>query len=97
MASDQTRVEYQVTGMSCGHCELAVRKEVEKVPGVAATEADAQTGRLVVWGNPTEESAVIAAVENAGYSATQTGSTPNPADQGASCCGGKGGSSHASG
>ncbi|MGO1921728.1 MAG: heavy-metal-associated domain-containing protein, partial [Microbacterium sp.] len=26
--------EYQVTGMTCGHCEMSVREEVGQVAGV---------------------------------------------------------------
>jgi copper chaperone len=29
-----TQREYQVTGMTCGHCELSVREEVEQIAGV---------------------------------------------------------------
>ena len=25
---------YQVTGMTCGHCEMSVREEVGEIPGV---------------------------------------------------------------
>ena len=41
-------IEYQVTGMTCGHCEMSVREEVEQVPGVTAIDVSATTGRLVV-------------------------------------------------
>ena len=40
--------EFQVTGMSCSHCEASVRQEVAKLPGVEGIEVSAQTGRLVV-------------------------------------------------
>lgn len=63
--------EYQVSGMSCGHCEAAVRGEVGQVPGVEAVEVSAQTGKLVVAGaEPVDEAAVLVAVEEAGYRAT---------------------------
>lgn len=62
--------EFQVTGMTCGHCEMSVREEVEKIPGVESIEVSAQTGRLVV-GSATavDADAVIAAVDEAGYRA----------------------------
>lgn len=60
--------EFQVTGMSCGHCEAAIRSEVESVTGVENVDVSAQTGRLVVTGDA-EAAAVIAAVEEAGYEA----------------------------
>lgn len=66
--------EFQVTGMTCGHCELSVREEVGQVPGVEQIQVSAQTGRLVVSGAETvEASKVLAAVDEAGYSAVRVG------------------------
>lgn len=64
---------YQVTGMSCGHCETAVREEVSEVPGVEQVEVSLESGRLAVTGEAVEEAAVIAAVDEAGYSAERSG------------------------
>lgn len=65
--------EYQVDGMTCGHCEGAVRAEVRKVEGVTAVEVSAQTGRLVVTAEqPVDDDAVIAAVDEAGYAAVRS-------------------------
>ncbi|SJN10773.1 Copper chaperone [Leucobacter sp. 7(1)] len=62
--------EYQVTGMTCGHCELSIREEVSEIPGVDAVEVSAQTGKLSVTGNAAVTDAqVLAAVTEAGYSA----------------------------
>ncbi|GAA2897117.1 heavy-metal-associated domain-containing protein [Microbacterium esteraromaticum] len=62
--------EFQVTGMTCGHCEMSVREEVEKVAGVEGIDVSAQTGRLVVTSAaPIDADAVIAAVDEAGYRA----------------------------
>ncbi|BBY98758.1 heavy-metal-associated domain-containing protein [Mycolicibacterium fallax] len=63
--------EYQVSGMSCGHCEKAVRDEVGGLPGVANIEVSAQTGRLVVTADAVDDAAVLAAVAEAGYSAVR--------------------------
>lgn len=60
---------YVVSGMSCEHCERAVQEEVGQVPGVDRVEVSAATGRLVVSGTGTDPEAVIAAVDEAGYSA----------------------------
>ncbi|KAB1658111.1 heavy-metal-associated domain-containing protein [Pseudoclavibacter sp. CFCC 11306] len=66
-----TITDFAVTGMSCGHCEHAVREEVEKIPGVQSLEVSAQTGRLHITSEqPLDDAAVLAAVEEAGYSAT---------------------------
>jgi len=58
---------YTVPGMTCGHCELSVRDEVEELAGVSSVDADRTTGRLVVRGEAIDDAAVRAAVEAAGY------------------------------
>jgi copper chaperone len=64
--------EYKVTGMTCGHCELSVREEVGKLPGVEHIQVSAQTGKLVVTGSDAVDDAkVLAAVDEAGYSAVR--------------------------
>ena len=65
-----TTTEYQVTGMTCGHCEMSVREEVEEIPGAFVSQVSHETGRLVVESDqPVDDAAVKAAVEEAGYSA----------------------------
>lgn len=65
-------IEYQVTGMSCGHCEGSVRTEVGKIGPIAQIDVSAATGRLVVHtSEPVEDAAVIAAVDEAGYQAVR--------------------------
>ncbi|OHV73036.1 heavy-metal-associated domain-containing protein [Pseudofrankia sp. BMG5.36] len=67
-----TTSEYQVTGMSCGHCEAAVRDEVGKITGVDDIQVSAQTGRLVVTvTEPVDDARVLAAVGEAGYEAVR--------------------------
>ncbi len=67
-----TTTEYQVTGMSCGHCEAAVREEVGKLPGVQKIDVSAATGSLVVTSAADlDDAAVLAAVDEAGYSAVR--------------------------
>ncbi|MCQ4619353.1 heavy-metal-associated domain-containing protein [Corynebacterium sp. CCUG 69979] len=68
-----TTTEFQVTGMSCGHCETAIRAEVSEIAGVTGIEVSAQTGRLAVTSEqPVDEAAVIAAVDEAGYTAVRS-------------------------
>ncbi|RLV08860.1 copper-transporting ATPase [Streptomyces griseocarneus] len=68
--SDLTTV-YQVTGMTCGHCESAVTEEVSAVAGVTSVKAVAATGLVtVVSAGPLDEEAVRAAVDEAGYELT---------------------------
>ena len=62
--------EFKVTGMTCGHCEMSVREEVEEIPGASVSQVSHDTGRLVVESDqPVDDAAVKAAVEEAGYSA----------------------------
>lgn len=65
--------EYQVTGMTCGHCEMSIREEVGQIAGVEEIQVNAQTGKLAVTGtNAVDDAQVLAAVEEAGYSAVRT-------------------------
>ncbi|MCR2793168.1 heavy-metal-associated domain-containing protein [Microbacterium sp. zg.Y625] len=67
-----TTSEYQVAGMTCGHCEAAVRGEVAKIAGVDDVQVSAQTGRLVISAAvPVADADVLAAVDEAGYAASR--------------------------
>ncbi|MFP3992270.1 heavy-metal-associated domain-containing protein [Streptomyces sp. E11-3] len=62
---------YQVSGMTCGHCEGAVSSEISEIAGVTSVKAVAATGEVtVVSGAPLDEAAVRAAVDEAGYELT---------------------------
>lgn len=64
--------EYQVTGMTCGHCEMSIREEISQIPGVDEIQVSAQTGKLVVSSTSAlDDAAVLAAVDEAGYSAVR--------------------------
>ncbi|MFE3168165.1 heavy-metal-associated domain-containing protein [Streptomyces sp. NPDC059224] len=59
---------YQVTGMSCGHCEGSVSAELSGLPGVSSVKAVASSGEVtVVSAAPLDEEAVRAAVDEAGF------------------------------
>lgn len=66
--------EFSVKGMSCGGCEASVREAVSQVPGVTGVEVSAQSGRLAVSADeqPVDDAAVLAAVDEAGYSAVRS-------------------------
>jgi copper chaperone len=64
-----TTTTYDVTGMTCGHCELSVQEEVGELEGVLEVKADHTTGQVIVTSAvPLDRSALAAAVEEAGYS-----------------------------
>ena len=61
---------FQVTGMTCGHCEASIREEVSEVPGVVDVAVSAASGDLTVSATGAiDDAAVLAAVNEAGYSA----------------------------
>lgn len=63
---------FTVIGMTCGHCVSTVTKEVSQVAGVDGVSVDLATGRLTVTSPAdVDDSAVRAAVEKAGYQATE--------------------------
>jgi copper chaperone len=67
-----TTTEFQVTGMTCSHCEHAVSSEVSQIPGVDHVEVSAATGRLVITSSePVTDEQVLAAVDEAGYTAVR--------------------------
>lgn len=66
------QAEYKVTGMSCGHCEASVRGEVSKLAGVDDVQVSAASGTLtIVTSTELADDAVIAAVDEAGYTAVR--------------------------
>ena len=59
---------YRVEGMSCGHCQAAVREQVEKVDGVEGVDIDLASKHVVIRGQ-FEDATVRAAIAAAGYDA----------------------------
>ena len=57
---------YRVEDMHCSHCEAAVVRAVEDLPGVEKAKASASANTLTIKGLATEE-AIRAAVESIGY------------------------------
>ena len=64
--------QYTVTGMSCAACSARVEKAVSKVPGVTACSVSLLTNSMGVEGTATPQ-AIIAAVQAAGYGASEKG------------------------
>jgi len=63
-------LEYTVSGMSCGHCESAVKEEVSALEGVASVDVDLATKLVVVRGERLDDTAIRAAIDEAGYEAS---------------------------
>ncbi len=66
-----TTTNYTVSGMTCGHCVAAVTDELSALPGVRAVDVDlvaaGESTVTVTSDAPVDESAVRAAVDEAGY------------------------------
>lgn len=65
--NDHDTLTLTVPGMSCGHCEAAVKGEVGKVAGVASVDVDLATKLVTVHGASLDRAAVVAAIDEAGY------------------------------
>ncbi|GAB2922231.1 heavy-metal-associated domain-containing protein [Streptomyces heilongjiangensis] len=59
---------YNVSGMTCGHCEAAVTKAVGALEGVTAVTVDVTGGRVSITSNAEPDDATVAdAIDDAGY------------------------------
>ena len=65
-SSDPDVTVYRVEDMHCSHCEAAVVRAVEEIPGVETAKASASANTLTIKGPATEE-AIRTAVEGIGY------------------------------
>lgn len=64
-----TTRKYLVQGMSCDHCRVAISEEVTQVDGVESVEVDVETKLVVVSGRDLDDTALRAAIDEAGYEA----------------------------
>ncbi len=64
--------ELKVSGMTCDHCQHAVKKALESVEGVNGASVDLNSGLAQVEG-AADIAALIAAVEEEGYQASVQG------------------------
>lgn len=62
-------VKLTVEGMSCEGCEQTVEKAVTSVSGVTRATVDQTINQVTVEGDDLNETALIRAVEGAGYTA----------------------------
>jgi copper chaperone CopZ len=68
---EATTSVFQVTGMTCGGCEVGVRRVVKKLEGVEEVEASYEDGTATVTYQAEEVTSddIIAAIEELGYTA----------------------------
>ena len=62
-----SELNFHVPGMSCGHCESAVKSEVGKVSGVATVAVDLGSKIVTVDGTSLDREAIVAAIGEAGF------------------------------
>ncbi|MDO8391486.1 MAG: heavy-metal-associated domain-containing protein [Actinomycetota bacterium] len=62
-----SELTFHVPGMTCGHCEAAVKGEVTKVSGVASVGVDLGTKIVTVTGDALDSTAIVAAIDEAGF------------------------------
>lgn len=60
-------VSFSVPGVSCGHCRSAIENEVSALSGVESVEVDLDAKIVTVRGEPLDEQAIVAAIDEAGY------------------------------
>jgi len=63
-------LEFSVPGMTCGHCEAAVKQEVGAVDGVTDVVVDLDVKRVVVTGTGLKRVLIVEAIDEAGFDAT---------------------------
>lgn len=68
--AEQTRIDLEIGGMTCASCAMRIEKKLNRLDGVSATVNYATEKAQVVVDGPVDTAALIAEVENAGYSAT---------------------------
>jgi copper chaperone CopZ len=62
-------VTYEVPAIHCAHCAMSIREEVSEVEGVEVVEVDLGTKVVTVSGRDLNDSALRAAIAEAGYEA----------------------------
>jgi copper chaperone CopZ len=60
-------VTYEVPGVHCAHCEAAIAREVEAVPGVERVTVDLERKLVAVSGVDLDDATLRAAIDEAGY------------------------------
>lgn len=59
---------FQVTGMTCGHCERAVQQALLEVDANAQVQIDRNANRVVVQSESASREALVHAITEEGYS-----------------------------
>ncbi|MGW7264025.1 heavy-metal-associated domain-containing protein [Streptomyces sp. NPDC054842] len=69
--TDARSTVYDVSGMTCGHCEATLTKEIGALDGVLSVDVDLAAGQVRVTTETEPDDEVLAAVvDEAGYALT---------------------------
>jgi len=60
---------YSVPAIHCAHCAMSIREEVSEVEGVDEIDVDLETKVVTIHGRELDDSALRAAIGEAGYEA----------------------------
>jgi len=75
-------LKFKITGMTCAACSARVEKVTSQVRGVDQAEVNLLAGTMLVrTQDPSVQSQIISAVENAGYGASLPGQKPEKTEQ----------------
>ena len=68
---DSEMMHLNVTGMTCSHCAMSVKRAAEEVDGVDKADVNLDSGRVELHGQGIDSDQIIAAINSAGYSASK--------------------------
>ena len=63
----QQQLTLNVPGMTCGHCEAAITRELATLPEVEQVEVDLASKLVTVRGRELDRDAVVGAIDEAGF------------------------------
>ena len=67
MNNSSSQTVLLVPGMTCGHCEAAVKREVGKVTGVTDVAVDLDSKLVTITGSALDHAALVDAIDEAGF------------------------------
>ena len=73
MKTNKKKIELNVTGMTCGHCEMTVKNSLEKITGVKKAKVNRKKNNAIVTFDndaDVETMDLLKAVARTGYEAS---------------------------
>ncbi len=60
-------ISFGVPGMTCGHCQASIEREVTGIAGVENVEVDLDLKTVSVTGTNLDRDIIVAAIDEAGF------------------------------